>query len=175
MPHLSKSLIWRWSFYCLISTHLILVFGGACGWKPPKTWNNFGTILRSYGEISGADSGYGFFAPDVGPSYHATFTLYDQSGRIWTDRLENGAISESRLRLMSIIDKGFSLGMAKKSSDFRHRLAESLANAMFRKHPSAERVIFQVEAMVVPTMKEVGKDSGPKFVYQAEFAKQKQN
>ena len=57
-----------------------------------------GDGVALYSSLSGADNGYGFFAPGVGAQFLTTFVLTDTEGNEWTDTLDMGSTSEANLR-----------------------------------------------------------------------------
>src|SRR5688572_19792538 len=81
--------------------HLALVSLGA-GQRFPKPNNSFLQGLAYYGNLSGADAGYGFFAPSVGSTLKATVEITKVSGEKAHEVL-GSAQREVSLRLGNII------------------------------------------------------------------------
>jgi hypothetical protein len=130
--------------------HLVLVVCGASGLafsSNPNEDSSARKAVRLYGALSGADNGYGFFAPGVGPQVRATFTLSDDSGRTWTDTLERGMSHEALHRV------GGSPALATEPA-FRDDLIRSWAGTMFGRHPSACRVVVRLQVYDPPTMED---------------------
>jgi hypothetical protein len=130
--------------------HLVLVVCGASGLlftgdPAMGDWPRQGVQL--YGALSGAENGYGFFAPGVGAQIRATFILTDASGRTWTDTLERGLSHEATLRAAG------SVSLAAEP-DFRDDLFRSWIGTMFGRHPEARRVVVRLEMFDPPTMAE---------------------
>jgi hypothetical protein len=104
--------------------------------------------------MSGANAGYGFYAPEVGSSYRTNFLLQDAQGTTWLDSFEQVDSPEARLRFVGIVESAFGSGAAETAPDRRGRLVKSWAATMFARHPSARSLAVVVEAYDVPTMAE---------------------
>lgn len=134
---------------CAAACHLLLVVCGATGWAffggDPAEDNLAEEAVRLYGALSGAENGYGFFAPGVSSQIRATFTLTDAAGRTWTDTLEEGMGAEATLRVGS----GVSLAAF---DGVRESLARSWAATMFARHPAARSVTIRIDVYDLPTM-----------------------
>jgi hypothetical protein len=143
------------------AAHLILVICGAAGFLSEER------ALGWYGEVSGAGNEYGFFAPGVGASYQATFTMTDEDGRTWTDDLDRGDTHEVMLRY----NNGFS-ALDGLGSD----LAASWAATMFGRHPQAQQVTVQFQEYDPPSMEEyrAGNRAEWKTFYQGTFVRESQ-
>ena len=138
----------------IAAAHVILVICGAAGFLAGER------ALGWYGEVSGAGNQYGFFAPEVGASYRATFTMTDAKGQTWMDVLNRGDNHEAMLRYdNSFGDFG--------SSD----LAASWAAMMFGRHAHAQQVTVRLQEYDPPTMADyqAGKRAEWKTFYQATF------
>jgi hypothetical protein len=119
--------------------------------------------------MTGADAGYGYFAPHVGSEVRVRFTLADNAGREWQDELAAGLNQEGRLRVGSMT------GLFPADPEqrvLRHDLAASWAATMFGRHPTARVVIVRVEVYEVPSMAEyrAGLRPGWVQVFAATFA-----
>jgi hypothetical protein len=127
-------------------------------------------MLRWYATLSGADTQYGFFAPDVGAQYRTSFLLQNERGTTWCDAIENTANPEARLRLVEIVENGFANGAAAVSAARRHRLVASWAASMFTRHPSAVSLVVIVESQDLPTMTAFHAGQRPRWavVYRAQ-------
>jgi hypothetical protein len=141
----------RHTILCLAAAaHLLLVVGGASGLlftgNPHRDSWAFRPV-RLYGALSGAENGFGFFAPGVGPQLRVTFTLSDDSGRTWTDTLEEGLTHEAKLRVAGTVPLATEPG-------FREDLYRSWIGTMFGRHPEARRVVLRMEVFDPPTMAE---------------------
>ncbi|GAB4158797.1 MAG: hypothetical protein Tsb009_36050 [Planctomycetaceae bacterium] len=120
--------------------HLILVASGALGWlkRPPQGPTE--NIVQIYSAASGADNGYGFFAPGVGAQFRTIFILQDKDGREWRENLKLGTTSEANLRFT-----GISSQLADMPPPVRHRVMSSFAGMMFGKYPNARKITVRLE------------------------------
>lgn len=120
--------------------HLILVACGAASLmkSPPK--NPVEDALQTYSAASGADNGYGFFAPGVGAQFRTTFILKDETGREWKENLQLGKNSEANLRFT-----GISSQLATMPPPARHRVMSSFAGMMFGRNPNARTITVRLE------------------------------
>ena len=154
----------HWLLTALAAGHLALVAGSAAHVHllPPSSLPARG--VRWYGAMTGADSGYGFFAPAVGSPSRATFTMTDASGRTWTDVLDGGANGEARLRVGSILSSA-------AFPELRDDLVASWAGKMFGRHPDAREVVVRIEVHDMPSMEEYRRGDRPHWrpAYQATF------
>jgi hypothetical protein len=130
--------------------HLGLVVCGASKlvfWGQPSQGSPPRAALRLYGALSGAENGYAFFAPGIGPQVRVTFTLTDAAGRTWTDTLDRGMTREGALRV------GSGVALASEPA-YRDDLFRSWAGAMFGRHPDARKVTVRLQEYDPPTMAE---------------------
>ena len=130
--------------------HVILVVFGAASSTPEADDPRLGPIGRTvgyYATLSGADNGYGFFAPGVAPELRATFTMTDAQGQSWTDTLERKTSHEAELRVTGIV-------CMYVTERLRGGLLHSWAATMFGRHPEAAQVKVEVEIYDPPTMEE---------------------
>jgi hypothetical protein len=150
----------------LAAAHLLLVVCGAAGLSLLSGRSPPGKALRWYGAMSGADNGYGFFAPGVAPQWRATFTLSDTAGRTWTDTLEGDHNHEVAHRVGGIVNLFSEPGL-------RPELAASWAAKMFGRYPDAKQVVIRVEIYDLPTMAEYRNGTRPQweFICEATFAR----
>ena len=160
----------RGRFWMLLgAAHLVAVIGGAAHWLPERSTSGIGKAVEWYGRMSGADSQYAFFAPEVVARFRARFILQDERGATWSDRLEQTKSPEAGLRLEGIVERAFANKAAEESAERRERLVKSWAAAMFTRHPQAVSLTIVVEAYDVPTMAEFRAGRRPKWetVYEA--------
>jgi hypothetical protein len=144
----------------LAAGHLALVICGAAH-IPLLPGNNVpGKVLDWYGALSGADSGYGFFAPEVGSQTQAVLILTDDAGRTWTETLEESDNQEVRLRLGSMLS-------TVEEAPLRRGLLATWAARAFGRHPEAREVIVRIEVFDVPTLAETRDGATPEW--QVEF------
>lgn len=151
------------------AAHLIVVVCGAGGCLPERSNAPLAHLLRSYARLSGADSEYGFFAPEVGAEQRARFLLQDEDGATWSDAIDQANSPEARLRLLNIVEHPFMSGAAQELPAWRQQLVKSWAAALFSRHPRAVSLTVVVEAYDVPTMAEYRAGQAPswKLVYEA--------
>lgn len=148
------------------AAHLVVVWLGALhvhigdeGWAR--------RAVTCYGLLSGADSGYSFFAPGVGTTLSASFRVSDANGTIATDVLETGVSHEADIRVRNII------GMFRLEGDemMRRSLVASWAGKVLARHPDADSVVVQLDTFELPSMAEYreGKTTGWELNYRAKF------
>jgi hypothetical protein len=155
----------------LSALHLAAVICGACYLPPERSRTPAAQMFRWYATMSGADTSYGFFAPNVGDLHRARFLLRDEKGQTWWDSFDVTKSPEARLRLTGIVDCAFLTGEAMESPEWRNRLVRSWSATMLNRHPSAASLTAVVEVYDVPTMAKYRAGSRPNWqgVYQAEL------
>jgi len=149
--------------------HLGLVVAGGLG-VCPWAWGAVGPALTYYSALSGAGSGYSFYAPSVRPAPHATFTVIDRDGRSVVDTLQTGVTREADLRMQDLIDVAYH---RRADRAVRHQLAASWAAEMFTRHPDAERVQVEVGHRRMPPMAALraGATPGWRSVFRAQVVR----
>jgi hypothetical protein len=145
----------------LAAVHLGLVVCGAANWFPQSGRGPAAKSLRWYGAMSGANSGYGFFAPEVGAQARAVFTLRDQTSRVWSDTLEAGENNEVQLRVSGMVSDV-------PTGRQRRALAASWAGKMFARWPEAEEITVRIEFFDLPTMDEYRDGEKPEWATEYE-------
>ncbi|WP_437963767.1 hypothetical protein WMF04_29055 [Sorangium sp. So ce260] len=110
--------------------------------------------VACYGTLTGADSGYAFFAPGVGSPPTATFEVVDAAGAVTTDHLMSGANAEARLRAGNIVGRFW----LEEDQPLKRAIAASWAGKMFARHPGAASVVVRVEECEVASMQEHRED-----------------
>jgi len=108
-----------------------------------------GVYLDDYRTLSGADSDYGFFAPEVRDQIQTHFEIIDREGRRKPAFLSVGSNHEAEVDIENITDNFESL-----EPDMRSRLAASLAAQIFADRPEAVRVVVRVERFETVSMEE---------------------
>lgn len=154
----------------LAAAHLVIVICGACQWLPERRAGPLAQMFRWYATMSGANSQYGFYAPEVGDHCRARFLLHDEADSTWCDSFEQMNSPEARLRLVGTAEAAFANGAAQESPARRERLVKSWAAAMFTRHPGAASLTVVVEVYDVPTRADYQAGSRPswKVAYQAQ-------
>jgi hypothetical protein len=146
--------------------HLALVACGAAGLRLLPASNIAGQTLRCYGALSGADMGFGFFAPAVGSQMRAVFVLTDGTGHTWEDDLEAGHNHEVKLRIGALINQ---FPVADQEEFLRRDLAASWAGTLFARHPTAQQITVRVEAYDVPSRAEYRAGARPAWVHVSSY------
>lgn len=103
-----------------------------------------GKLLRIYCGITGADNTYGFFAPGVRHQERAVFRMTDETGRQWNDDLQYGQSHEANLRLGSTTNV-----LREVDDETAFYFMGSMADTMFKRHPSAKTVEVQIQAYAI--------------------------
>jgi hypothetical protein len=150
---------------CAALGHLTLVVLGArdvclCDYGAP------GQLAVLYSALSGADSGYGFFAPKVASPRTARFTLVDEAGRVIVDTLPPRITREADIRVEDLVEM---FDTRRIDDEVRAQLAGTWAAAMFKRHPEAVSVTVDMGSWRVPTMAEAreGKPWRWRSIYRA--------
>ena len=151
----------------LAAGHLILIACGAAQVPLGAVGGVPGQAAQTYGGLTGADAGYGFFAPSVSAQLRATFVLQDQKGRTWTDTLTSDDNREVQLRIGSM------LAHAAEPGRLQEAITVSWAAQLLGRHPTARAVLVRVEAYDLPTMAEyrAGKQPEWALMYEVTFTR----
>ncbi|WP_437324308.1 hypothetical protein [Sorangium sp. So ce381] len=152
------------------AAHLGIVVLGALQVDLHKA-GRLGQAVAYYGALSGADSGYNFFAPSVSALPWARFQVTDARGRVISDVLESGANHEADLRVRSIV----ALFMTEEDESLRRSLAASWAGKVLARHPGAASVIVRLDVCDLPSMQEYREGKRPTWglIYQAKLVPQR--
>ncbi len=152
----------------LATVHLVLVACGAVSLPLLSDDRPAGKVFRLGRTMTGSDTNYGFFAPEVGASLEARCTLIDKEGRTWTDELDPGNTIESRLRINNVLAWCY-------EDDLREWVVASLAGSMLARHPTAEKVIVRIEEYDPPTFAEFRSGVRPEWdvLYEATVSRKK--
>ncbi|WP_437591264.1 hypothetical protein [Sorangium sp. So ce1000] len=146
--------------------HLGLVVLGALQIHPEGDgW--LARALAYYGALSGAESGYDFFAHSITPLPRARFHVSDAAGATLTDALESGASRETEIRILNLVTPLLNV----EDPAIQRSIAASWAGKVLARHPAAESVLVRVETYDLPSMREYreGKRSGWNLQYEAKF------
>lgn len=149
-------------------SHLILVAIGASQLNLWPHESGLGRSLDYYGALSGAGSGYGFFAPGVGSQLRGSFDIVDGQGGVTPNAIEAGASHEGALRIGNLLGWFWRDTADRK---LQRSLAASWAGKMFARHPEAEQVVVRLETYHLPSMKGYRSGKRPHWVpyYEAKF------
>ena len=153
----------------LAAMHCLIVILGSTGVRLEST-GAIGELVTYYGALTGAERGFGFFAPEVTTEARAVFELVDAKGTTTIRRLEDGVTSESALRMYSVTSQ-FWQALDSGDTAIRHSMAASLAGKMFARYPEAVQVSVKFDVYVIPTMEEFrdGVRPGWKRLYQVKL------
>ena len=134
-------------------------------------WPNYepvGRWLSFYSELSGASSGYGFFAPGVGSQLRARFEVVQGDGVRKEVSIETHNSHESDLRVGNIIGRFWDEG-----TDIRLKrtMAASWAGKIFGRHPDATEVIVRLESYRLVSMEDYRNGKRPDWekFYEGKF------
>jgi len=164
-------MVTRWQKLWLFLALVHVVFVGLGAFNVPLTDAYFAPLYRYYGRVTGASSGYAFFAPGVGSQLRATFEVYDKQGAlIATVPMEKGTNREADLRIGNIIGWFW-----KDSSDraIQRSMTASWAGKIFGRYPNAAEVVVLLDEYTMPSMEEYrgGKRAQWEKYYKARFAR----
>ncbi|MDC0717299.1 hypothetical protein [Nannocystis bainbridge] len=128
--------------------HLALVVLGGLGFC---LWGAgpLGPLLTYYAALTGADSGYGFYAPSVGDPPTLTLTIVDDEGRARLESLAPRITREADIRVEDLIEVFHNRRI---DEAVRARLAASWAAELFSRHPSARSVTVDMGFHRVPSL-----------------------
>jgi hypothetical protein len=145
-------------FTGLAALHLFLVSCGAAKVNLLPPTSSAWKWLRLYGEVSGADNQYGFFAPVVGYQLRTLFTYTDKDGATWEETHDRGASAESNLRLGGLTDAAWG------EEEFDKLQIRSWAASALGRNPTAVSVHIAIQHYQLPSMWEFRHGSRPKWV-----------
>lgn len=147
--------------------HLIVTLVGAAG-KLPERGDPFSRTLQYYAAITGANNGYGFFAPGIGSQLRALFDVTEADGKVVTTGLQSGFSHEADLRVGNLIPRFWD---ADEDERLRRSLAASWAGKILARHPGARTVTVRLEQYDLPSMTEFasGKRGAWEPYYRARF------
>ena len=162
----------KWSFklaLVAVACHLALVVAGT---QKVALFSGtlLGRVLLLYSMLSGADSYFGFFAPDVGSQLRTRFEFIDREGRRVEDVLRTQN-DEKNFRIGNLTAVFWGRNT---NEELQRSLAASWAGKVFWRNPTAKQVIVNVDAWVFPSMREYreGKRSEWTSFYQASFRRE---
>ncbi|MDC0743815.1 hypothetical protein [Polyangium mundeleinium] len=149
----------------LAAAHLLLVTLGASD-VPLRHVGPIGRVLSHYSDLSGAGTGYGFFAPVARDQFMLHFDVIDHEERRTTTTLETGGSREVDLRLSHVAAE-----FQYDDPEHRRTLATALAAKIFKRNPEAREVVVRVEDFESVSMEEHrnGRTPSMKPIYQAKF------
>ena len=144
----------RIAWIAAAGVHLTLVICGAAGVTPVSPAHFAGRVIETYGAYTGANSGYGFFAPGVASEWRATFDVCSNGHCIPAS--EEQAAGEGRLLLLTID------GLLAEN-ELRDLLAASHAARQFGRYPHADAVLVKAGVFALPTMEQYRRGARPQW------------
>ncbi|MEO5969216.1 MAG: hypothetical protein ABIQ95_04750 [Bdellovibrionia bacterium] len=178
-----KNQVWMGFALC----HLVLVALGA-SYVDLSRLGSLGKVLGYYSELSGAGSGYGFFAPGISGQLRVRFESNSQlgsnSGLGFIDGTvaERAASHEAILRLGNIVDQFPTDGLGEDAYDdpeigvdadnrLKRSLASSLAVNMLKRHPEVKQLAVYLEEFSPVSMEEFRSGLRPQWtiLYEVKF------
>ena len=160
----------RWKFLVtLAALHAMLVLCGASGIRL-DSFGPVGELLTYYGVLSGAERGFGFFAPAVNTQARASFDIVDKQGLKFSRPLEQGTTSEAALRIGNIGSKFWGV-LDGDNENLRNSITASWAGKMFALYPQAREITVNFEIYQLTTMEEYRKGKRPRWIkiYEAKY------
>jgi hypothetical protein len=130
-----------------------------------------GRLIAEYSLLSGAETGYGFFAAGVGGQIRVRFDVIDGEGQETTASLNRVASHEADLRIGNIIDRFWE---EDEELGLRRSLAASLAGTIFARYPQAHKVVVHAESFEPVSMDDFRRGVRPEWtpLYEAKFVYQ---
>ena len=123
-------------------------------------------LIITYLEAAGIAGGYGFFAPNVPPSYALVFELHYRDGSVEYE-MPSPLGSASNLRLAGLLDE-----IGRLNDDSRTVMLKTLAYPTWQKHQNAESIRAFFGVLRIPGLEEYqqGKRGSYEFFYQHDFS-----
>jgi hypothetical protein len=127
--------------------------------------------LLTYLHVAGIERGYGYFAPNVPPSYKLVFELHYRDGRLEYE-LPGGNSAAADLRLAALLDE---IGRTRVDA-LREYLVKMLARATWREHPDVKtmRAVFGLRNSPSIEEFERGTRESYEFLYAYDFSRREE-
>ncbi len=137
---------------------------------PMPSEGALGTFMRWYLGISGCNTRYGFFAPNVGTNLRARFEVVDHKGTHKSEILEAGSSRESQIRVQNVMSL---FGRYIANPKIERSLTASWAGTVLGRYPAATEVGVFVEVLEFPELSHHarGKESVWREVYRVKFTR----
>lgn len=136
----------------LAMIHLGLAGLGAAG-VPLGSHDNV-PLIEWYRHLTGTDNSFRFFAPGVAPQERVIFELTDSAGNGWADSLRIGPNYEANMCFETV-----PVVLAAADDRTAWNMLHSMAETMFKRHPTAVQVRVRVETFA--TAWEAGDSATP--------------
>lgn len=129
--------------------------------------------ITQYAQFSGAETGYGFFAPQVGSQYISTFEFYDEKGKLLSRTNAPGLEkNESFIRYSSYLDLYQDMLLAegnKTASDvldirYAKAILYSMAERLIKKNPEAKSIKASIHLYKTPLLKNYSREQDVQFI-----------
>lgn len=149
-----------------ITAQLVLV---VCGAAQIRFGNDpVGKFLKFYGALTGADSGYGFFAPGVGSQVRVSVDLQTGPEKVVPAALPSPSNREANLRVGNVMGWFLSEGTDLK---MRRSLAASWAGKALGSMPEATAAVVKIEQYRLVSARAFVEGQRPQWTafYQATF------
>ncbi len=150
-----KATVAPWCVGVLAFFHLILVVLAAFGVTPDFGPGIAGKLIRFYASCTGADSGYGFFAPNVPDQTVAHIISTEADGRMIAEQFD-AAQRTTSLRIASLMS-------VFRRVDLPELQAKLIAAHTFGSRPSAREVQVFIGYYRVPSIREFREGKEPEF------------
>jgi hypothetical protein len=126
----------------------------------------FRQVVAGYKHLAGIESGYGFFAPNVGNSYWLMYQLHYPDGTIDYDLLRPPS-DAAGIRFASLLD----IISRTEDESLRETMIKMLAFACWREHPRATEIRTKLGELVLPSVQEFvrGKPASYRVLYEYDF------
>ena len=123
--------------------------------------------LTTYLHLTGIETGYGYFAPNVPGTYKVVFELHYPDGRVEYELPEVSSVAAG-LRLVSLLDQ---IGRTKHDA-LREILIKMVAQSVWREHPEVKTMRAVFGSISLPSVSEFeqGKRESYQFLYGYDFS-----
>ena len=125
----------------------------ALGQKLPAS-NPVREALKTYVQLAGIETGYGYFAPNVPGGYRLVFELHYPDGRVEYE-LPSVSSAAAGLRIAGLLDN---IGRTPYDA-LREILVKTLAQSVWREHPDVESVRAILGSIRLPTAREFEREN----------------
>jgi hypothetical protein len=127
--------------------------------------------LLTYLHAAGIERGYGYFAPNVPPSYKLVFELHYPDGRLEYE-LPGGDSASADLRLAALLDE---IGRTRVDA-LREYLVKMLARSTWGEHPEVKtmRAVFGLRNLPSIDEFEQGAKESYEFLYAYDFSRREE-
>lgn len=143
--------------YLFLVLHFTLVITGSQERKI-FTEGKLSMIEDVYSDMTGANSGFKFFAPNVGSDPRVVFEIYHKDGKVTERFMHTGRNREAELRWRGMISQFWDEADNEK---MRRALTASWSGKIFARYPDSKEIVVKVQSYFLPTMEEWRKGRKP--------------